>query len=86
MFREAKQYLKRNIHEAETLEEMLSILDNKGGLVKAAWAGTEKDEIKVQDKTKATIRIVSEEKWKKPRACIFTGKKTDTIVYLARAY
>ena len=82
----AEKRLAENIREAETLEKMLAILDEQGGFVKAAWAGTEEDEKKIQDKTKATIRIVSDEKWPKERACIFTGKKTDTMVYFARAY
>ncbi|MFA4815152.1 MAG: proline--tRNA ligase [Candidatus Gracilibacteria bacterium] len=86
MLKRAQEYLTSNIREAESIEEMVKILDEKGGLVKAAWAGTEEDEKKIQDKTKATIRIVSEEKWPKKRVCIFTGKKTDTLVYFARAY
>ena len=82
----AEKRLAENIREAETLEEMVALLDEKSGFVKAAWAGNEDDEKKIQDKTKATIRIVSEEKWPKERTCIFTGKKTDTVVYFARAY
>lgn len=86
MLKRAEHYLKANIREAESLEEMVKILDEHGGLVKAAWAGSEEDELKVQNKTKATIRIISGEKWPKKRACIFTGEKTETMVYFARAY
>ncbi len=86
MLKRAEAHLQENIREAESIEEMVKILDEKGGLVKAAWAGTEEDEKKIQDQTKATIRIVSEEKWPSERACVLTGEKTTTMVYFARAY
>ncbi|MFA6023660.1 MAG: proline--tRNA ligase [Candidatus Gracilibacteria bacterium] len=86
MLKRAQEHLASNIREAESIEEMVKLLDEQGGFVKAAWAGTEEDEKKIQEKTKATIRVVSEEKWPEPRDCIFTGKKTDTMVYFARAY
>lgn len=86
ILKRAEQFLLGNIREAESIGEMVQILDEKGGLVKAAWAGDEDDEKKLQDQTKATIRIVSEEKWPKERACIFTGEKTRQMVYFARAY
>lgn len=86
MLKRAQDHLASNIREAGSIEEMVKILDEQGGLVKAAWAGSEEDEKKIQEKTKATIRVVSEEKWTTERACIFTGKKTDTMVYFARAY
>ncbi|MFA5792347.1 MAG: proline--tRNA ligase [Candidatus Gracilibacteria bacterium] len=86
MLLKAQKNLAEHIFEADNVEDMVKILDEKGGLVKAPWAGTEDDERKMQEKTKATIRIVSEEKWPETRKCIFTGKETDTVVYFARAY
>ncbi len=86
MLARAQKHLAEHISEASDLDEMIKILDEKGGFVKAPWAGTELDEKKIQDKTKATIRVVSEIKLDKPGKCIFTGKETDTIVYFARAY
>lgn len=86
MLAAAEKNLKENIREAKTVEEMVKILDEFGGFVKTAWAGSEEDEKRLQEKTKATIRVISEEKWPKARPCIFTGKDTDQVVYLARAY
>lgn len=86
MLKEAEQFVKDNTSEAETLEELIEILDSKGGFVKAAWGGTEDDEKALQEKTKATLRVVVEEKMTKSKPCIFTGKDTNTLVYLARAY
>lgn len=86
MLARAQEHLASNIREAESIEEMVKLLDEHGGFVKAAWDGSEEDEKRIQEKTKATIRIVSEDKWPKERPCILTGKKTDRIVYFARAY
>ncbi|MEK7145588.1 MAG: proline--tRNA ligase [Patescibacteria group bacterium] len=86
MLSEAQQFVKDHTHEAETLDELIKILDNEGGFVKAAWGGSEEDEKALQEKTKATLRVVVEEKMAKAKPCIFTGKDTNTLVYLARAY
>lgn len=86
MLTRAQNHLAEHISEASDLDELVKILDKKGGFVKAPWGGTELDEKKIQEKTKATIRVVSETKLEKPVKCIFTGKDTDTIVYFARAY
>lgn len=86
MLKRSQEHLAANIREAESLDEMVKILDEQGGFVKAAWAGTEEDEKKIQEKTKASIRVISEDKWPAERSCIFTEKKTNTIAYFARAY
>ncbi|QQR54871.1 proline--tRNA ligase [Candidatus Peregrinibacteria bacterium] len=86
MLARAEAHLAAHIFEASDLDELVKILDEKGGFVKAAWAGTELDEKKIQEQSKATIRVISEEKLAKPAKCIFTGKETDTMVYFARAY
>lgn len=86
MLDEAENYLNDNIREADTVEEMVKILDEHGGFVKAPWAGDADDERGLQNKTKATIRIISEDKLSEKKPCIYTGKETDTIVYFARAY
>lgn len=87
MYKEACDFLESHISEAASIEEMIEILDGKGGFVKAAWAGNADDEKTVQDKTKATIRIIKDgETWPSPRPCIQTGKETTQVVYFARAY
>ena len=86
MLAQAEKYLNEHIFEADTVEDMVKILDENGGFVKAAWAGNAEDERTLQNQTKATIRIISEEKLPSKKPCIFTGKETDTIVFFARAY
>lgn len=86
LLEDAESFLKEHISEATDLEEMIKLLDEKGGFVKAAWGGTAEDERNLQDQSKATIRVIAEDKLDAPAKCIFTGKETDTLVYFARAY
>lgn len=82
----AQKFLDENHYEAQNIEEMLQVLDEKGGFVKVPWAGSDADEKKIQDETKATIRIIDPVPLKKKKKCFYTGKETDTLVYFARAY
>ena len=86
MLLSAQDWLKSSIREASTVEEMVKILDDKGGFVKAAWGGTADDERRLQEQTKATIRIVSEEEVPKGATCLFTENPAKAVVYFARAY
>ncbi|MBU0981138.1 proline--tRNA ligase [Patescibacteria group bacterium] len=86
MYEQAKIFLEDHTFEAESVDEMVKILDDKGGFVKAPWGGTADDERKLQEETKATIRVIVEEKMKTKKKCIFSGNETDTLVYFARAY
>jgi prolyl-tRNA synthetase len=86
MLAEAEKYLEDHMSEADNVEDMVKILDEKGGFVKAPWGGNADDERVLQTQTKATIRIILEEKLAKKKKCIFTGKETDTEVLFARAY
>lgn len=86
MLSSAEAFLSNHISEADSIEEMVGILDGKGGFVKAPWGGDADDERRLQEQTKATIRLIVEEKMEVKKKCIFTGKETDTLVYFARAY
>lgn len=82
----AESFLKKNIYTAKDIGEMIKILDENGGFVKVPWAGSDEDERKIQEETKATIRIVDSLPLKKKMKCFYTGRETDTLVYFARAY
>lgn len=86
MLDEASKFIEDHTFEAHSVDEMVKFLDDKGGFIKAPWGGTAEDERKLQERTKATIRVIVEEKMKTKKPCIFTGKDTDTLVYFARAY
>jgi prolyl-tRNA synthetase len=86
MLARAQAHLEAHIFEADSLEDLIAILDEKGGFVKAPWGGSELDEKKMQEKSKATIRILCEEKAPAGSTCVFTGQKTEQLALFARAY
>ena len=86
MLKRAEAHLADHMSEANSLEDLVKILDEKGGFVKAPWAGSEADEKVMQEKTKATIRTMCEEKAPAGSKCVLTGQDTDTLVLFARAY
>ncbi len=86
LLKEAEAYLESHRSEANTIEELVKILDETGGFVKAPWAGDATDERKLQEKTKATLRVICEEAAPAGAKCVLTGKPAEQMVYIARAY
>lgn len=87
MFDAALQFMEDNTREAASLEELLEIVEQKRGLVKAYWCGSLECEEKVKDETKATIRAIPFNT-NKGGACIACGKDSEDNpeVIFARAY
>ena len=56
------------------------------GFARAYWNGTAEDEARVQEETKATVRILCLEPAEKPGACVVSGRETTRRAVLARAY
>jgi len=85
LFSKSKLFLNDNTSSADSIQEMIDILDNKGGFVEAFWDGESDSELKIKELTKATIRCIplaSNETGK----CILTGKEDSVKVVFARAY
>ncbi len=72
--------------KADTWEEFLDILDNKGGFVSAHWDGTPQTEESIKNATKATIRCIPVDAEEESGTCIFTGKPSSKRVLFARSY
>lgn len=88
MYQKALDNLNAHISEANTLEEMTAILDQKGGFVKFAYDGRPETEDIIKAKTNgATARCIFE---KLPadsdKVDPVTGNKATVIAYFARAY
>ena len=87
IYQKALNYRNSMITKADSWEEFIDILDNKGGFVSAHWDGTPETEQAIKEATKATIRcipidMVDEEEGK----CIFSGKPSSRRVLFARSY
>jgi prolyl-tRNA synthetase len=86
LLQKAKDYRDNMTSYADTLEEFVDILDNKGGFIYAHWDGTTETEIAIKDKTKATIRCIPLNNPLEEGTCILTRKPSTQRVLFARAY
>ena len=86
LFNKAKVFRDENIRKADTWDEFVQLLDEKGGFVSAHWDGTGETEEEIKEKTKATIRCIPLNNQKEEGKCILSGKASSQRVLFARAY
>ncbi len=86
IYQKALQYREEHISVANSMEEFIELLDKKGGFVFAHWDGTTETELKIKDKTKATIRCIPMNNKMENGVCILTGNTSTQRVLFARAY
>ena len=86
IFEKARAFRDANIRTADTWDELVDILDNKGGFVAAHWDGTVETEEAIKEKIKATIRCIPLNNKLEDGKCILTGKPSKQRVLFARAY
>lgn len=86
MYQKALKFRDEHITSADTLEEMVDILDNKTGFVSAHWDGTVETEEAIQKETKATIRCIPLDNLLEDGVCVYSGKPSKQRVLFARAY
>lgn len=86
MFNKAKSYRDEHVTNADTWDEFVTLLDEKGGFISAHWDGTPETEEAIKEKTKATIRCIPLNNNKEDGKCILTGKVSTQRVLFARAY
>ena len=71
------------IHAAETIDDFEARLDGPGGFIDASWDGTDETELKIKERTKATVRVLLETE---PGPCVMTGQAGTKRGLFARAY
>jgi len=86
LFQKALSFRESNTTKADTWEEFMEILDNRGGFILAHWDGTTETEQKIKEQSKATIRCIPLNNQPEQGICIFSGKPSDQRVVFARAY
>jgi prolyl-tRNA synthetase len=82
----ALSFQKEHINAADTWDDFVQVLDEKGGFVSAHWDGTAETEDAIKEKTKATIRCIPLNNKQEEGTCILTGKRSTQRVLFARAY
>jgi prolyl-tRNA synthetase len=86
MYNKALAFREENTRKADSWEEFMDILENKGGFVFAHWDGTTETEELIKERSKATIRCIPFDNPQEEGKCILTGKPSKERVLFARAY
>lgn len=86
IYNRAKQYRDEHITPANSWDEFVHLLDEKGGFIAAHWDGTPETEERIKELTKATIRCIPLNNPQENGACILTGNPSTQRVLFARAY
>ena len=86
LYQKALDFRENNTFHANTWDEFVDIIENKGGFVYAHWDGTDETEQKIKELTKATIRCIPLDCKEENGLCILTGKPSSRRVVFAKAY
>jgi prolyl-tRNA synthetase len=84
LFQRAHDFRDKNTLNAENYDQFNELIE-AGSFIRVFWAGNGADEARIQEETKATIRVIPFEQ-KEKGTCFYTGKPADQIVIFARAY
>ena len=86
MYERAKQMRIDNTFEINDYTEFKQKLESPGGFFEAFWCGSEMCEGKIQEETKATIRLIPFEQEGNKGLCLYCGSESNEKVVLAKAY
>ena len=86
MYDKAKAYRDEHITPADSWDEFVQLLNEKGGFISAHWDGTAETEEKIKEQTKATIRCIPLNTEEEEGKCILSGKPSNKRVLFAQAY
>ena len=85
IYQKALQFREEHTFEVNSWDELIDVLENKGGFALAHWDGTEASEERIRE-TKATIRCIPLGGKKEEGKCIVSGKPSPQRVVIAKAY
>ncbi len=86
IYTKALDFRNSMITPADSWEEFVKLLDEKGGFISAHWDGTPETEVAIKDATKATIRCIPMDAPEEAGLCIHSGKPSMRRVLFARSY
>ncbi len=73
-------------YDAENLDEIKEIADNKPGFIRAMWCGDRECEEKLKEVAGVTSRCIPFEQHQIGDTCVCCGKKADKMLYWGKAY
>ena len=86
LFNDAKTFMDDNTCTVDSFSDFTKILSNDNCFIKAYWDGTDETELKIKEKTKATIRCILEDNKNSSNKCVFSGETAKHLVVFAKAY
>ncbi len=75
-----------NTHKVDSYSEFKEFIAADKGFALVHWAGDTADEKRIQEETKATLRVIPMEGEKESGVCMLTGKPSTQRVVFAKAY
>jgi len=85
IYNKALDFRENNMHRVDSWDELVDVLDNKGGFALAHWDGTRESEDRIKE-TKASIRCLLLDGEEEEGRCIVSGKPSKQRVVIAKAY
>ena len=86
IYNKAKDYRDAHITKVNTYEEFKKVLEEKGGFIAAHWDGTEEEEERIKEETKATIRCIPLDAEEEEGVSLISQKPSKRRVLFAKAY
>ena len=86
LFNDAKTFMDDNTCTVDSFSDFTKTLSNDNCFIKAYWDGTDETELKIKEKTKATIRCILEDNKNSSNKCVFSGETAKHLVVFAKAY
>ena len=86
IFNDAKTFMDDNTCTVDSFSDFTKTLSNDNRFIKAYWDGTDETELKIKEKTKATIRCILEDNKNSSKKCVFSGETAKHLVVFAKAY
>ena len=86
IYNKALKYRDEHITKVDTYEEFKQVLEEKGGFISAHWDGTEEEEERIKEETKATIRCIPLDTEEEEGVSLISGKPSKRRVLFAKAY
>ena len=86
IYQKAYDYRETHITKVDSYEEFKKVLEEKGGFIAAHWDGTEEEEERIKNETKATIRCIPLNNEKEEGFSMISGKPSAQRVIFAKAY
>lgn len=86
LYKRAKDFRESNTHFVESFDEFKKVLAEKGGFIKAYFAGSKEDERAIKEETMATVRCFPLDEEHARGKCFYTGKEGARLAIFAKAY